>query len=130
MIHLRKAGPKLATARTGTGDNNQWMSCFDVIVGTVSSIADDHIDIRRIPFGVTVSVDLDIASFQFVLENIYCWLVFEASDNHSSYIDPPTTQVIDLSHDINVIGDPEVCSHFSPFDVASIDTQDNICIPF
>src|SRR5210317_842977 len=129
MIHLRQTGSEFATARTGTGDNNQGMCCFDVVIGTVPCITDDHIDIRRIPFGESVSVDLDIASLQFVSEDINRGLIFKASDNHGSDIDPPATQVIDLSHDVNIIGDPEICPHFPTFDVTCIDTQDDICVP-
>ena len=130
MIHLRQAGPKFATARAWACDNNQGMCCFDVVVSTVPFIANNRIDIGRVSLGETVGVDLDIASFQFVLKNIDSWLVFKASDNHGSDVDSPTAQIINLSHDINVVGDPEVCSHLPTFDVACIDTQDDVCVSF
>ncbi len=83
MVYLGKGGGQFSTARSGTGHDDQGFIGFDIFIGAVSLIADDQIDIRRIPLGVLMGVNPNVSSFQFMFKLQGRRLVFKTGNYNS-----------------------------------------------
>ena len=87
MVELGKAGCHFSASRSRRSDNNEWTFGFNVIIFTITFIADDQRNIARITVDGVVAVNLDAHGFKLVFEDICGVLPGIVGDYNASNIE-------------------------------------------
>ena len=86
MIELGKAGGKFSAAASRPGHNSQRFCHLDILVGAVTFLADDGLNICRITLCVKMLVGLYIPFFQPVYELVDSRGILVARDDYAVYL--------------------------------------------
>ena len=86
MIELGKAGGKFSAAASRPGHNSQRFCHLDILVGAVTFLADDGLNICRITLCVKMFVGLYIPFFQPVYELVDSRGILVARDDYAVYL--------------------------------------------
>jgi hypothetical protein len=130
VVQVSETGSQLAAARPRTRHNNNGMGGGDVLIGSVTLVADDQVDIRGIPFCRVMQVDPDTPLFKLVLEGFCGRLVPVPCDDHGCHLNAPFPEVIVGLQCIDVVGDAEVSPHLLSLYVSGVDAKDNVDFVF
>ena len=128
VIHLGETRGKLTTAGARPGNDHKRFVRLNIIICSVSVIADNEVHIRRITFRIVVPEDFYAPPFQLVLEQGCCRLAFETGNDNTEHIHAPALEIIDELQCIGVIGDAEISSYLFSLYIACIDAQHDICL--
>ena len=126
MIYLRKTSGEFAAAGTRCGDDHQGFGGDDIGVGTVALVADDVIHVRRVARDGTVDVIRDAAGFQLVGKGIRRGLPRILRDDHAVDGDAEFCENVDLTEQVHLVADAEVCTHFRFLDITGTDTENDL----
>ena len=130
MIQLAQTCCQFTAARTWCSHYHNRFGSFDIWILAVAFLAYDGINIHRIAFGCLMFVYFDASAFQFVDKHLRCRLMIIAGDYHTVYFQFPRTQIINQTHNIHIISNPEVPANFVSFNIACIYTDNNFYFIF
>ena len=85
MVELAEAGCKFATRGTGSRDNDDGTSGFDVGVCAVSFVGNNGIDVVGVALGELVDIDLFTHAFKLITEDIGRGLLLVLGNDHGVY---------------------------------------------
>jgi len=128
MIDLREARGHFSAARARPGDDYQRFFSLNKIIGPVSFITDNQIDLCRIAFCKLMSKDLYISALQFVLEELCGWLAVVSCNDNPQDVDPPSSKVIYEFEGLCIIGDAEICSNLFSFNIPRVYAKEYISL--
>jgi len=126
MVELRQAGCQLSAARAGPGNHDKRVGGFNILVGAVAFLADDHVDIRRVALGIAMHAHPDTPMLELIFKHPRGRLIIIARDNHRRNMNAPVLEIVDEFQRVGIIGYTEISPHFAALDIAGIYAQDNI----
>ena len=126
MVELGKAGCHFSASRSRRGDNNEWTFGFNVIIFTITFIADDQRNIARITVDGVVAVNLDAHGFELVFEDIRSVLPGIVGDYNASNIESLVGKGLNQTEYVYVVSNAEVGTYFVFLDICSTDDDDDL----
>ena len=116
VIELGQAGRKLAASRAGGRDDDELTGGFDVVVLSVSLVADDQANVGRVAFDRIMPENLDAEIGEAVDERVGGRLTGIVRDHDAADVKTALAERVHKPQSVHVIGDAEVGAHFVLFD--------------
>ena len=126
MVELGKAGCHLSASRSRSCDNDERTCCLDIIVLSVTFIADDERDIARVAVNLVVAVNLKTELFQFVFELLDRRCVNVAGDHDAADIESAVGEYSDQAQHVEVVCNAQIVAHFVLCDISGVDRDDDL----
>ena len=128
MVELGKAGCHLSASRSRSCDNDERTCCLDIIVLSVTFIADDERDIARVAVNLVVAVNLKTELFQFVFELLDRRCVNVAGNYDTADIESAVGEYMDQAQYIQIVCNAQIVADLVLCDISGIDGDDDLCL--
>ena len=128
MVELGEAGCHFSTSRSRCGDDYKWSCCFDVIIFSITFIANDKRNIAWIAINGVENIYFDAEFFQFLFEINSSRLTGKLCDCNASDIKSTLLKNFSKTQYISIISNTKVTTNFIFFNISSTDYNDNFCM--
>ena len=128
MVKLGEAGGHLSASWTRSRNDYKRSGSFDIIIFSVTLIADNKGNILGIAFDPIMAVNRDPLVFQFSLKSIGKSLAVVLCQDNTAYKKPVRTVDLDQTEYIQIVSDAKVSADFIFFDIFCIDDDDDLCL--
>ena len=126
VVKLAHANRHLSATGTGCGNNHKGARGFNIVVFAVSLIAYDTVDIGRITLDFIVTVHTYAKGLQTSLEFECGRLISPTGKNNTSNHQSKSTECIDQTQNIKVIGNTKVTAHLILFNIRCTDNNNDL----
>ena len=111
VIKLRKTGRHLSASRSGSRNDNERVSGFNIFVLTVSVFANYILNVCRISLYRIMLINFNTKVFKSIDKFISCRLLGILSDNNTANADAYLIKSIDKPERVKIIRNTEVASY-------------------
>ena len=127
VVQLRQAGRHLAGARAGSRHDHEVAASLHVLVGAVSLVRDDALDVRGVAGDREVAVDADAELLEALLHLGGCLVVVRPlRDDDGTDVQATLTELIDLAQNLVVVGGSHVGADLAAREVLGVNGDDDL----
>ena len=128
MVQLGKAGRHLSASRPRSCNDNEWTCRLDIVILSVTFIADDKRNVARIAVDLVVTVYFKAKLLQFVFELLDRRCVNVAGNYDTADIESAVSEYMDQAQYIQIVCNAQIVADLVLCDISGIDGDDDLCL--